>query len=96
MNHKTSIALVVAMLGAATSLHAETTTTKATAAQSEVTATSTPQIFLVQRGAPKSFASGLVYVDAAGHELSKSREYALEKASKSAAVETRVASKKST
>lgn len=38
-----------------------------------------PGIFLVSRGGPKSLSSGLTYVDAEGHELSKSRTLALEK-----------------
>jgi hypothetical protein len=93
MNQKTSIVLVVALLGAATSLRAEMTSTN----QAEPAAKAAPQIFLVQRGAPKNFGSGLIYVDVAGHELSKSREYALEKAAaNSAASEPRMTAKKTT
>jgi len=45
----------------------------------------TPPIFLVWRGAPKNISSGLVYVDASGRELSKSRSLAIEKAAKNIA-----------
>jgi hypothetical protein len=43
-----------------------------------------PKIFLVWHGAPQSATSGMIYVDAAGHELSRVRSVALEKARQNA------------
>jgi hypothetical protein len=43
----------------------------------EVAAALAPKVYQVMRGSPKSPFSGLTYVTASGHELSKSRDVAM-------------------
>jgi hypothetical protein len=72
---------------ASTSASSKPASTSSAAPAADTTASvgvDSPKIFLVWRGAPQSFSSGFTYVDAAGHELSRSREVALQKATQHA------------